>query len=1072
MSQVTELVKERVKGIVTRGMDRYGYFPVEEDRLRFFDVAVDLVITVTDRVETKEFVTITQLRELLTETVFVVNFDREMAGRLLELIFDSVYGEIDDSGIVDPDTIRTYKRYETLLIEALSDLTLLLVPGLPEYLSNIPGYSVSELSVSLPPTRSRLLAVNQRAGSGASVVRSRLPKRFPDLFRQNVTSRSDVISSASPDINAITSDSRTGDGLPAVSDESLLTATFAGEGNKVYSDIKRLYRFAVEFGGYQGSITGAVEYQARYYEYLMAMSYGKRLPGGIVGGEFGKFDEIYGQKTTSTKVSGLKFLDSMYTTRSGNQAVNETTNPVSDKYRRGIVDRYVPPVTRNSSRFDFVSLSLESVYVQCLKIGDTVGSLLNRPPDGIGNTSLHFEALAKVFPRSVDVRERSVGFTGAIGSLLSAHRSLYALLGYEPDLHDINDRLDELSNLLSELADTIRSIGFKPGGYVPSLALTYYEPQRDKVEKKLLALGFNRVEVQEIMSVGSMSELIDKFAPVTDSKDVISFFRAYDLTKLLYEFGGQEAIDQYTNYLYGVDTNKSLIRMLELLDRSRSLASKVTGSQYSRLIGYVVTLTYAVDPSQLIVFDSILKRNNLDLFESISRLLVNGVPTILKRPEDVELLSGTVAQMVVSDNTGYENQKPLWNDLIERSAGNIGTSVSGLYNRAEGITPTELYSALNAPSATSPLGKLLNGVRGGRMTSLLRYCNLFGLLYTLSPYRNSGQLVNEPADRYVTILELLDTMETLTDRLKVSRLVLDNFAGGDNTSAVYSDPVVTSQNKEFSAMTGVVRGEDDNGNYRIVESPGIGNSRIPNGVRVTNSLTPEEAAVISSSGTSLGVFTTQRINRVEEGNYVRVAVSNLLASRISGIVSGAGGSVDGAESTDSSVLPVSDYTTTYEPRAGSNTTSVDSPPSRFDPVQSCRKFGGTGCEELGYDITALCSSGYNKSLFPETGYGQEGIVPGVVSVDRPLGSGLDRTVIYTPVPPTHPQSVFTVNGLSELSRSPVLKDTETGCASLRDPMLYGACMSMLKCKKFNPPYEGKYWFEFCPGTLHGGRLRR
>lgn len=1071
MSQVTELVKERVKGIVTRGMDRYGYFPVEEDRLRFFDVAVDLVVTVSDRVETEEFVTITPLRELLTETVFVVNFDREMAGRLLGLIFDSVYGEIAGAGLVDPDTVRTYRKYETLLVESLSDLSLLLVPGLPEYLSNIPEYSVSELSVSLPPTRSRLLTVNQKAGSGASVIRSRLPGRFSELFRQNVTSRADVVSAASPDINAITSDSRTGDGLPAVADESLLTATFSGEGNKVYSDIKRLYRFAVEFGGYQGSITGAVEYQARYYEYLMAMSYGKRLPGGVVGGEFGRFDEIYGRKETDTMVPGLKFLDPVYATRSGNQAVNGTTNPVSDKYRSGIVDRYVPPVTSSSPRLDFVSLSLESIYVQCLKIGDTVGSLLNRPPDGIGNTSLHFESLAKVFPQSVDVRERAAGFTGAIGSLLSAHRSLYALLGYEPDLHDINERLEELSNLLSDLTDTIRGMGFKPGGYVPSLALTYYEPQRDKVEKKLLALGFNRVEVQEVMSVGSMSELIDKFAPVTDSKDVISFFRAYDLTKLLYEFGGQEAINQYTNYLYGVDPDKSLVRVLELLDRSRSLASKVTGSQYSRLIGYVVTLTYAVDPSQLIVFDSILKRNNLDLFESISRLLVSGVPTILKRPEDIELLNGTVAQMVVADNSGYESQKPLWNALIERSAGNIGTSVSGLYNRAEGITPTELHAALNTPSATSPLGKLLNGVRGGRMTSLLRYCNLFGLLYTLSPYRNSGQLVNEPADRYVTMLELLDTVETLTDRLKVSRLVLDNFSGGDKTSAVYADPVITAQNKEFSALIDTVRGGGD-GNYRIVESPGTGNSRIPNGVRVTNSLTPEEAAVISGTGTSLGVFTTQRINRVEEGSYVRVAVSNLLASGLGGIVSGAGGSVDGAESTDSSVLPVTDYTTTYEPRAGSNTTSFDSPSSRFDPVQSCRKFGGTGCDELGYDTGELCSKEFNKSLFPETGYGEEGVVPGVVSVDRPLGAGLDRTVTYTPVPSAHPQAVFTANGLSELSRSPVLKDSETGCASLRDPMLYGACMSMLKCKKFSPPYEGKYWFEFCPGTLHGGRLRR
>ena len=41
MNEVTELVRERVGIIVTRGLDAYGYFPVEEDKKLFFGVAVD-----------------------------------------------------------------------------------------------------------------------------------------------------------------------------------------------------------------------------------------------------------------------------------------------------------------------------------------------------------------------------------------------------------------------------------------------------------------------------------------------------------------------------------------------------------------------------------------------------------------------------------------------------------------------------------------------------------------------------------------------------------------------------------------------------------------------------------------------------------------------------------------------------------------------------------------------------------------------------------------------------------------------------------------------------------------------
>ena len=1063
MNEVTELVRERVGTIVTRGLDSYGYFLVEEDKRSFYRVAVSLVLSVTDRIESHEIVTLTPLREEIAVGVFALGFDEEFAQTLFGLVWDSLYTEIGGSGLNDPDTVQTYRKYKDLLDQALSDIANLLQSGVPEYLAGILEYGVSDTVVELPPSRSRLLANNRRFPSDEGFTyRSRLVSRFTTVFDQAVTSHADIISGASPDINAITSDSSPDSELPPI-DESLLTATFAGEGAKVYADIQKLYAFAMEFGGYQGSLAGSVDYQARYYEYLMAMSYGKRLPGGLVGGEFGQFEKIYEQRVTDTAIPGLKFLEPLYVTRSGNQSRGKL-NPVVAKYENGLSDRYRFPAL---DRPDLVSLTLESVYLLCLKAGDAVRSLLNSPPAGIGNTSLHLDALSRVFPQSSDVRERSTGFTGAIGSLLNANRALYALLGYEPSLHDLKGKFETMSGLVESLTDTLRAVGFSPGGYVPSLALTLHEPDRGLIAKRLNRIGFNSVEVQEIMSIESMSDLVSRFAPLTDSQDVISFFRAYDLTKLLYEFGGQEAIDQYTDFLYGVNPDTAVLRLLELLDRGRSLASRVRGSEFSRLIGYVVTLTYAVDPVQLTTLDSVLRRNNLDLFQSITQLVERGLPTVIKDRDSVSLLSGMVAQMVTLDNSGYENQKPLWNDLIERSAGNVGQRVAGLYERAEGITPTELYAALGGPSATSPLGKILDGVRGGQMTSLLRYCNLFGLLYTLSGYRNSGQLVNESADRYTLILEMLDTLETLSERLRVANVILGEFDEGGAMPTTYTDPVVQVQNKEFAAMTDLVKG-GTGGTHPIAESPGIGNSRIPNGVRVSNSLTPEEAAIISRAGTSMGVFTRSAMNPIDSGSYIRIAVSNLLASGVS--VTGAEVS---ATTTDisSAISPITDYTVVYKDSVGGTAPSdplANVPP--FDPVASCQKFGGTGCSELGYDPDQLCRNNFSKALFPESGY----VTPSAtnVSVDRPLGSQLDADVTYREVPATHPQAVFSSDGLSKLSRTSVLKSSEMLCASLKDPYQYGACISMLKCKRFDPPYEGRYSFAFCPSTLHGGRLRR
>ena len=65
---------------------------------------------------------------------------------------------------------------------------------------------------------------------------------------------------------------------------------------------------------------------------------------------------------------------------------------------------------------------------------------------------------------------------------------------------------------------------------------------------------------------------------------------------------------------------------------------------------------------------------------------------------------------------------------------------------------------------------------------------------------------------------------------------------------------------------------------------------------------------------------------------------------------------------------------------------------------------------------------------------------------------------------------FSRQGITKLSQSQVFKGSEMLCASLSDPFEYSACLSMMKCKRFDPPYKGKYFFSFCPKVFFGGRL--
>jgi hypothetical protein len=315
--------------------------------------------------------------------------------------------------------------------------------------------------------------------------------------------------------------------------------------------------------------------------------------------------------------------------------------------------------------------------------------------------------------------------------------------------------------------------------------------------------------------------------------------------------------------------------------------------------------------------------------------------------------------------------------------------------------------------------------------------------------------MNEPAERYDKLLELVSNLEVLSDNLELGALVLENR---DSFQADFTEPLVKVQGKVFEAVVDVVSGGDGS-EFALAEPPGTGNSRLPNGVRINNSLTPEEASVLVVD--SLGSGSQQSTLSVDSGSYIRLSLSNILAQ---GVLFEQDMPLEQSPGQDANV-PGKDKSLQVQVYEKGNT--ILQARSKFNPAESCKRFGGTDCDQLGIDKCE--GSGYNKSFYPEVGYGTESPIPGIL-IDRPLGQRLTVEIVPDNIVKSDTNYYYSLQGITELSRSPVFKDNEMLCSSIKDPFEYSACISMLKCKRFDPPYRGKYFFEFCPRSLFGGRL--
>jgi len=921
---------------------------------------------------------------------------------------------------------------------------------------------------------------------------------FKEIYLSKIRSIFGKISEDGFDINNIISDSL----IPEYSDSETeinvddFINSFGGAGKQLLQAISQLGLLSNSLGGYQGSLIGGLEYIASFSEYLLSSAFGKDIPeffDNIDGDStFAKFNILFASKTSENKIPGLKFLDGFANLKSftHNQEVffapekkqRITYNPIYAQFADGVTDSFVGlnsnSETRETPKVDLLLYAIESIYVKCGLIGNLTKASLNflrkdgKSPgyEGLGSVKAQLRNLQKVFPPSRDFielygdKDVAPGLTGTIKYFLNNYRK-FSRNFVNPilpglSLEFLGPWIEKITNKLEEILALLEEVGVGSTEFIPNLSFKVFTPEEGDLVNFLKSIGFRDSEINQLLKVQSFTELVDNFAPLSNSSDIKSFFRAYELAQLIYENGGEKAIESYLSFLYSSNSLDSLLNVLDISTKEKSLSTNVSLSKYPRLIGLLIGLTYAIDPQQLIKFNKILGANNLTLLESISFLFQQGEETIIKSPENIRLLDPLIDQLISSyreedafatPSLTYEqvnNVAPIalkeWTKIIGDNLGRVSSTelIRNLYDKSIGITPRELITILNKPNSPNAFSGLIDGYEGGQFTSVLKYANITGLAFKLGSYKNSYQTNNfkpqegiESSPLFEIVKEFKNLIQTFSIFKTVFNASLDyNFAY--NADLVRSiEPLIKAQNKVFDVIPDIIVRQTQAesvdqlqlfaSSSTILESPGIGNSRIPNRIPVANSLTPEQANLLienQSNLIELASINTQNLSLINK--FIKFSQENALSNGIN-ITEENSGKIqadfkprkftpatkyeieknldlllfssdrDSSGSEQYSVPRIYQDNNTVSKIASSGlganylekrSNVIDSDLFFFDPVKSCEKFGGDDCQRIYSGTSDRCVLPTNKSLFPETYITVPGTSPVSVVIDRPLGT--------------------------------------------------------------------------------------
>ena len=896
------------------------------------------------------------------------------------------------------------------------------------------------------------------------------------------------------DINAISSDSKISEySDPVLVNDDLLTTTFGGEGKTLFGVIKRLKVLTDYFGGYEGSILGGVEYITKFSEYLFACAYGRNESGAfeIINNQtsFGKFDILFLSKTTTNRIPGLNFLKGFLKLKTfvHGQEIPEginisqetiTYNPIFVQFKDGVSDRYIPKPKKDSyvlaPSIDLLLASLETLYNRCLYLGDLIQSILNsldsrgrlRGYDGLGSIEPQLKELQRIFPPSPFLNELSSGvgpgFSGNIKFLIESYVRLSSTFIFTQlpgkSLEFILKASNAINEQIKSVVDTFKKLSISSFSYIPNIGIKSFQSQNTAIISFLKSLGFKDSEINNLLKANNFAELITSFSPLSDSNDLKSFLKGFELSQLIYEIGGDEGINAYLSFLYSTSDIDGLLNILAIAQKDKSKATYIQINQYPKLVGLLIGLTYAIDPNQLIKFTRLLGQNNLTLLESITYLFESGQDNIIKSRDNIELLQPIIDQIIqgnysdpfLTADLNYTQANKIvpialkqWTEQIGDNLGNISSIkiIENLYDKSVGLTGKELVSILGATSPTTPLGQMLDGFNGGNFTKFIQYANITGLGIKLGFYKNSSQLNNFKLDNTTSsigILPLLDVLETIIEATEVINIIFESnldYTYISNGSDKL-DTLLNAQNKTYESLSNIVSElllsqDEENiislktiaGNPPILESPGIGNSRIPNRISVTNSITPEQYRVLFTENPKTEVLS--QISRETAlnliNNFIKFAEGNKLINLID--QSDESSALIDKNSRNLSWQPVTPYET--EPKEiiippieykvpgiytdqeltspiqsnilGVSYTQDNSEQfpvpselfSAFDPIASCQRFGGENCEALYENSDERCVNQLNKSLFPEHYKNIPGSSSQVIAIDRPLGSFLE-----------------------------------------------------------------------------------
>jgi hypothetical protein len=1021
------------------------------------------------------------------------------------------------------------------------------------------------------------------------------------------------------DINAISSDSKIVEYSDPVSvNEDLLTTTFGGEGKTLFSTIKRMKLLTDYFGGYEGSVLGGVEYITKYSEFLLACAYGRNKSNAfeIINNQtsFGRFDVLFLSKITTNRIPGLNFLKGFLKLKTfvHGQQIPEginiaqktiTYNPIFVQFRNGVADRYTPKSKKDSyavnPSIDLLLAGLETLYNRCLYLGDLIKSILNSLDsrgqlsgyEGLGSIEPQLKEIQRIFPPSPFLNDLpsgvGPGFSGNIRYLIDSYVRLSNTFIFTQLPGKSLEFILNVSNVINEqvktIVDTLKKLSISSFSYIPNIGTKSFQSQNTAIISFLRSLGFKDSEINGLLNANSFSELITSFSPLSDSNDLKSFFKGFELSQLIYEIGGEDGINAYLSFLYSTSDIDGLLNILAIAQKDKSKATYIQINQYPKLVGLLIGLTYAVDPNQLIKFTKLLGQNNLTLLESITYLFQSGQENIIKSRDNIELLQPIIDQVIqgnysdpfLTPDLNYPQANKVvpialkqWTKELGDNLGNIQSveTIRHLYDKSIGLTGKELVSILGATSPTTSLGQMLDGFNGGNFTKFIQYANITGLGIKLGFYKNSSQLNNfklNSSTSSIGILSLIDGLESIIEVTDIINIIFESNLDYTYTSEGNDklETLFNAQNKTYESLSNIVSqllssSDEENiisiksfaGNAPILESPGIGNSRIPNRIPVTNSITPEQYRVLFSQNPQINVLSQipQAITSNLVNNFIKFAEENKLINLIN--QTDESSFITRNSSRDISWKPATSYETPPKDLivspieykvpgiyADEELTSpiqsnvlgvsyIQKPSnqfpvpaelfSAFDPIASCRRFGGEDCEALYANSDERCVNQINKSLFPEEYKTVPGLSPQTISIDRPLGSFLEfkpsKAFVSTSEYNTPPAYVSLLGadiegfgnrgepissnigglplvfnsgggevseynntefGIIEGIKAKLEKNAEFNCATFDSPFEYQICMNIIKCKKFSIPFEGNYFLGFCPKTLAGGRLK-